>query len=935
MKNILITMLLLLALGSCRVADYASYAPARERMQLSGSWQFALDPTRIGESSRWFAQNLPDSIQLPGTLDLRHKGFRNTDTTTLHLNRAYQYTGLAWYRRAINIPEHYRGRHLTLVLERTRSAQVWIDDVSVGRSALLQSPQAYEVSAYLTPGVHYLTIAVDNDPQRTPYGNVHINSDDTQTNWNGILGDLYLDVTRSTYLDHVRATADISRRQVTVGLDVVHPPKTGMLDIEVAVVKRAGGKSEMLPTKHYQLPYAPHLEVIYPLHEDVPLWSEFEQPQYTLTASVVYHDQRDVLTVPLAMRAFGVQGTQFTINGQKTFLRGKHEAAVFPLTGYPPMDVKEWQRVFRIAKQYGINHYRFHTYCPPEAAFTAADEVGIYIQAELPFWGGLESDTVARQLQVEGMGMLKAFANHPSFVMFSAGNEIWSGHDRVTAMMKALKAYDDRPLYAMGSNNNIGYERPRDYCDYFVGARVPDYGDSTLGHTRLTHAFADARQGGLLNTRVPGTTITFDAAVARMPLPLVSHEIGQYQVYPRYTEMQKYTGVLKPWNLAVFQRRLQRAGMGDLDSLFQRASGAWAAMCYKAEMEAALRTRGMAGFQLLDLQDFPGQGTALVGMLDAFMDSKHVVTPEDWRASCRDVALLLSFEKYCWTRDETFTARVQVANYSNRTPGQALRWTMLRQNGTTLGSGVWHMALTPGELTTVGDIRQSLNALETAEAVTVRVELEGTDYSHVYTIWVYPPAGRVAVAPEIVVADRLTAQVLKQLKDGAKVLLFPRAEDVMATSVGGLFPPEFWNYGMFKSISEGAHKPVSPGTLGVLMDPKHPMFRAFPTDFHTNWSWYRMVRQGRALVLDDFPKGYRPVVQVMDNLERNHKLGLVLEGQVGRGRLLVCMVPLPAMVDHPEAAQLYRSMVAYMESDDFSPKAVLDVDRLRVSLGAR
>ena len=68
-------------------------------------------------------------------------------------------------------------------------------------------------------------------------------------------------------------------------------------------------------------------------------------------------------------------------------LRGKHDGLIFPKTGYAPTDVNEWLRVLGIAKSYGINHYRFHTCCPPDAAFTAADLLGIYMEPELPFWG--------------------------------------------------------------------------------------------------------------------------------------------------------------------------------------------------------------------------------------------------------------------------------------------------------------------------------------------------------------------------------------------------------------------------------------------------------------------------------------------------------------------------------------------------------------------
>ena len=109
---------------------------------------------------------------------------------------------------------------------------------------------------------------------------------------------------------------------------------------------------------------------------------------------------------------------------------------------------------------------------------------------------------------------------------------------------------------------------------------------------------------------------------------------------------------------------------------------------------------------------------------------------------------------------------------------------------------------------------------------------------------------------------------------------------------------------MFKSICEWVKKPVSPGTLGLLMDPSHPAFTHFPTDFHTNWQWFTMIKNSHPLILDLLPDNYRPIVQVIDNVERNHKLGMIQEFNVGSGKLLICMTDL-------ETQQEYRKPANY------------------------
>jgi len=706
--------------------------------------------------------------------------------------------------------------------------------------------------------------------------------------------------------------------------------KLDKVDVALQVTKMLDGKETQLKPAHFQVSCDSVINLEYALGDKMDLWDEYHQPIYHLNAIISHNDIKDNKEVPFGMRKFAAKGTKFAINGRITFLRGKHDACVFPLTGYPPMNVEGWMHVMKIAKSWGINHYRFHTWSPPEAAFEAADRLGIYMEPELPFWGGLESDTLADQLKAEGLALLKNFANHPSFVMLSPGNELWGNLDKVGELIADLKKADNRPLYTQGSNDNIGYSGPLSVEDFHVAARTPYAHDTTLTHVRLTQAFVDSRDGGILNTEKPSTMVNFDYPVSQIKIPLISHEVGQYQIYPDYNEIKKYTGILKPRNLEVFRNRLKKAGMLDQDSLFAKASGAWSALCYRDEIEAALRTKGLAGFQLLDLQDYPGQGTALVGMLDAFMDSKHVIARDEWRHFCNDVVPMLVFKKYCWTVNETFTAAVEVANYSNRDLKQLLKWTVSDQQGKVIKSGSFIKPdISMGGVDSVGEIHIPLSEVTVPQKLTVTLSIEGTDYRNTYPVWVYPELKKVQPAEGIYVASKLDNELFDKLNKGEKVLLFPSRESVKRNSVDGLFPPDFWNYEMFKQISEGNHKPVSPGTLGILTNPDHPLFNHFPTEFHTDWQWFSIIKHSSPLNLNQTAKDYRPIVQVIDNLQRNDKFGLIFEYKVGKGKLLVCMARLDELPDDPAATQLYRSIVAYMQSDAFHPIHTITENQLR------
>ena len=174
----------------------------------------------------------------------------------------------------------------------------------------------------------------------------------------------------------------------------------------------------------------------------------------------------------------------------------------------------------------------------------------------------------------------------------------------------------------------------------------------------------------------------------------------------------------------------------------------------------------------------------------------------------------------------------------------------------------------------------------------------------------------------MIITNELTDKIARQLEKGKNVLLMPNSSKLC---VDGLFQTDYWNYRMFKTISENNKKTVSPGTLGILTDPKHPIFKSFPTEMHTNWQWFPILKASHPMMLDNTGKNYRPIVQVIDNIERNHKLGLVFEFQVGKGRLLVCMADLERASSYPEGRQFYRSILEYMTSKDFAPNTKISL----------
>lgn len=825
-----------------------------QSISLAGEWQ-----VELGESKSAFAKGkrvVTDAAKraiLPGTIDTNHLGFAPKDTMeTTHLTRLYAYKGAARYSRTINIPKDWKKKPVELFLERTRPTWVYVDGELVDSCNFISTPQRYLLPKKVKPGKHLLEIVVDNGrgvPEQV-YGSSHAYTEDTQTNWNGIIGRIELQLASSVES------------------------------------KSAETLTGAIPSRSVASPSA--------------------------------------LQMPDFARDFHIEGAHFYANGHRIFLRGKHDAAVWPLTGHVEMSVEGWMKYLGTCKEYGINHVRFHSWCPPEAAFVAADSLGIYLQPELPFWGSFDKkdERLMAFLHQEGENILREYGHHPSFRMMALGNELWGDIDKMKEFVDDFRKIAPDKYYTFGSNYYLGYQGIKEGMDYFTTCRIGGEGWGKYNtHTRGSFSFADAYDGGMINHFHPNSTMNFDEACDKAGIPIVSHETGQFQTYPDYREMKKYTGVLHPYNFEVFRRRLAAAGMLSQADDFHKASGLWSVKLYKADIEMDLRTRNMAGFQLLDIQDYPGQGSAFVGILDAFMESKGITTPEEWRQWCSPVVPLLEMKKFCFEYGEKIQAKVKVANYGGTSLyGKKLMWKIGD------AEGVMNIFTYDEGLIDVGILDEEISADKPAK-LNVSLNIEGTEARNSYELWVYPK--KALEKKGIIIARDLNQEVVKVLEKGGKVLWMP---DSLPYTVGGLFQTDYWNYRMFKTICENNKKKVSPGTLGILTNPEHPIFKGFPTEMHTNWQWFPVIKESHPLVLDNFAKDYRPVVQVIDNIERNHKLGLVMEWKVGAGKLLVCMSDLEKAAKYPEGKAFYQSVLSYMRSADFNPSAEITVDELKKKL---
>ena len=532
-------------------------------------------------------------------------------------------------------------------------------------------------------------------------------------------------------------------------------------------------------------------------------------------------------------------------------------------------------------------------------------------------------------LREEAEQILSCYADHPSFVMFSLGNELRCEGDILDRLARDVRAMDDRPLHAWGSNNFFRDVREHKGDDFWVTFRTRA---DASGNCRAGYAHPDPPPGHI-ETGPPGTRHDYTASLSGVSMPVVGHEMGEFQVYPDFPgEVPAFKGVMRPRNLQAFWDRAVDQGFDERDiEAMHAASGALSVLCHREDIEAALRTPNFGGFQLLDLQDFPGQGTAMVGILDSFMESKGLIAPEEWRRFCCETVPLARFDSYTWTREQRFEADLQVAHYGPAPLEDAtLSWRVTDENGAVIRSGTTEpKTVLCGAVADLGRIEIELAALAAPAKYTLCLVLDNTAYCNDYPLWVYPdddgadPADRSG----LFVAGRLNADTLAALEEGGTVILAPD-KDELVDSVGGLFQCDFWCFPMFKAGSERRGTPPSPGTLGILCDPQHPLFAAFPTESHSDWQWWHVVKNARPMVLDALPQDVTPVIAVTDNIQRAHRLGLLIEARIGRGKLLICSVDREAIVREPAGRQFWQALCEYAASDRFDPQQALEASQL-------
>ena len=954
-----------IAITGATAAHAALYAapthtvlPRGGAQSLAGQWRFALDRDDAGVKESWFANDLKATtkIALPGILQTQGYGDDITAETQFvaalprdmawyklpqyaaytkpgHVEVPYlsqpvkHYLGVAWYQRDIEIPVAWRGKRVSLTLERTRwKTDVYLDDKLIGTNTSLVAPHDFDLGMF-SPGKHRLSIRIDNRMIYAYRPDGHGVSDGEGSTWNGIVGRIELAATSPVWIEDAQVYPSVASKSAKIKVRIGNATgSAGAGTLSVGATKApvtwdaSGGDA----TIDVALPNATP-------------WSEFTPVLQHLTLKLSGPSADDERELTFGLREIKVDGKHILLNGELFNFRATHDGGGFPLTGYPATDVETWKRIITICKNWGLNGIRFHSWCPPEAAFTAADELGFYLQPECGMWNSFDPEgKMLGILNDETARLLKAYGNHPSMIMLNATNEP-AGHyaEQLPTWDKKWRDADPRRLYSDGTGRWApppGGPGTQFAADFLVtgGARGPrgwfgaDY-ESTL--EIILRGMPMGRGAGNQKQSLPASVAT----------PCIGHEVGQWCAYPDFDVIAKFDGKRKyaafadgigsgreaymvPGNYRIWRDSAEANGLLANNKAIAHASGRFQVACYKEEIEGNLRTPSYSGIELLDLHDYLGQGGALMGLLDAFWEPKGYVEPAEFRQYSNTTVPLARLKDRVFTTADTLKAEVELAHYGAAALEHATsRWQIVDMAGKAVASGNLSTKTIPrGKNIPLGTVTADLLKLAAPAQYKLVVELIGaTTFRNEWNFWLYPAKLDSAVPAEVLVTSAWPEAEAK-LAAGGKVLFVPKAADLDSMDPKLSTVPIFWNHLM---------NPNGTTFLGLLVDAKHPALAAFPSEANCDWQWVDLFADVRAVNIDALPHTLQPIVQSIDDWNRNYRLAALYECSVGEGKLMVCSFNLE--VNRPGVPSLRRSILDYMASAKFKPAVAVPATELR------
>ncbi|NLK75865.1 MAG: hypothetical protein GX288_11345 [Clostridiales bacterium] len=905
---------------------------------LHGTWNFRLDDSQVGIQEGWQGKEFTDSIQIPGILQDQGYGYEISETTPwisgLHDKLWYQreeyktdlegvnvpflcqpkghYLGPAWYQKTFTIPSGLKDHVFYFTMEVVKwKTTVWIDGKCVGSEISLCTPHVYCLGE-LDEGEHTIVVCIDNGYQYPYRPDGHMVSDALGATWNGMAGKVAISSVPYVHIENVKVFPDADKKEIKAEV-TVRNHKAINQEVNIRIGER------QLTTTVEQGSKTCTLLIDYP--QDNVLWDEFSANIHEVTAVLEFEGFKDEKTVSFGICKIEVKDGLFYVNNRPAFFRGTHSGGDFPLTGYPSTSVEDWRKIIKTCQSYGLNYIRFHSYCPPKAAFIAADEEGMYLQVECGMWNNFyDGSKMNEVLWDETKRIIDNFGNHPSFVMLSPSNEPGSAwYKPLTDWVLKCREYDSRRLYTAQSGWPYPVEPGKvENTDYLYFHR------SGFG----------IKPGGTIRNFRGWHGKDYRESLEGAKLPVISHELGQWCSYPDFDVIDKFTGYLQPGSYRVYREHARRRGVLPQNKEFAYLSGKLKVQLYKEELEATFRTPHIYGFELLDIHDYIGQGTALVGFLDPFWEDKGIISGKEFQEFCSETVPLLRISKRVFTSSETIEYPVEICHFGKEELKSVIPyWRVVNEDGIAVREGEFNrMAIPLGKNIELGNLSLSLQGLPVPAAYTIEIGIKDTAIINRWNIWVYEEESDSENSNsdkdnENIIYTRSLQVALDALKKGKRVIYSPLPEHHRLDSPPLQPRTVFWNAQMGPTYGRG---------MGYICQNNHPALAKFPTKAYKEWQWDEIIQGAYGLNLSELPNELLPIVQPIDDWNRNYRLGMILECKVGEGSLLIVTANIEDnLSQRPAARQLRTSLFDYVASEAFNPRVSVSPEALKASFFPR
>lgn len=879
---------------------------------ISGSWSYKLDSDDTGSKNHWYQGfNEDGEFTFPGSNTDNNIGSSyvydgKLSKENVHMLRSrYSYIGKIWFKKRIKLDGFDERKVYKIIFERIMwQSSLWINGNFIGTCDSLSTSHVFDITEFTAPSME-ITLCIDNRDIHEIGTAPSAYTEETQTIWNGAIGKMHI-VESVLKEEKINVFADFDGESIVLNADLEFMDTSEQYKLNINIYD----ETKLIDSAVYSLKKKDVLNEKFKLNS-INYWDENNPHLYKVKISIENHAGTNVLNFSksIGFRKFTNNRGQMLLNNNPVFLRGTVDCCIFPKTGYPPMDIDSWKKILTKIKSYGFNHVRYHSWCPPEAAFDAADQLGLYLQVEGPIWLDDYMPFVLGDkpdhytfFERESAQIVDEYGDHPSFCFFSCGNELRGDNTILRNIVKKLKTMNKSILYTCTSNWDRSVY-PEE--DFFIAQTVEK---------------KPVRGQYYLDELSNGTNVNFNDAIKQRDITIISHEVGQYSIYPRIQEISKYNGNLLPVNFEAIKDDLIKKNMVEEAEVFTHDSGRLAFELYKSEVEAALGTDRMGGFQLLGLNDFTGQSTATVGMLDSFWEDKNITNADEFKQFNNTIVPLAIFKKRNFYSNELFSFLPKVANYLKDIKKVDFYWSLKNREGKVLIEKNCNIKNISMGLNNVKEIQSFTvgDKISKSEQLVLEMKIRFDDetYENSWNLWCYKLLDK-KYNKYFIQSNYIDDEIMRRVYNGENLLLEPKSRFIKNAEKTTFFSV-FWSPVHF----------MSKDSCGAHIDLNCPLFELFPTDSYTNFQWKDLLTGAFSIKYPDTIENFQPLVQVIPNFFNNRKNFVLAEFKFGKGNILINTLNMTK--DTPAVKAFKKSVNCYLQSDEFHPLSEIDKKQLEI-----